>query len=186
MIGERSVWGYFALAIISLVLGTTLVVLGLGERLPAESDLKKVTGFVKTVVVIDSFSGESTALSTPLNEIHFTLHGIEPTFRFPNGWPGYSTLYDRLAFDVDVWIDPKTLTRNQPVTVYRLEQRLPEGWTLAPISISYQAIVDVQHTGYQSYLTGGISLLFAAPVLFTIGGWMVRRNRRNRVVPKAD
>jgi len=186
MNGQRAVWGYFAVSITSLVLGATLVVLGWAKHLPPEAELKKLTGSVDTVTVIDSLSGTSTLLSTPLNEIHFTLQGIETTLRYPNGWPGYSDLYDRLSFEVDVWVDPNDLLHEGPVTVYRLEQRLPEGWASQPISISYQSIADIRGAGHSSYFTAGIGLVTLAPVPFLVGVWMVRWNRRNLMDPKAD
>ena len=179
------VWGYFGFAIICLGVGTILITLGLGKQLPNEEDLEKRSGFVKTVVVIDSLSDKPTTLSTPLNEIHFTLKGQDTTFRYPSGWPGYGTLYDRLAFDVDIWVDPGDLSDDQPVTIYRLEQTMPEGWESAPISVSYQAIVDVQGRSYESYIKGGVSLLVASSVLLSIGLLVAMRNRR-RIIPKAD
>ena len=178
MTARRPVWGYFASAMLCMAIGTVLLVLGLGGRLPDESTLLMRSGKVKTVIVMDSLSNEVAALSTPLNEIHFTLSGQDTTFRYPSGWPGYGDLYDRLAFDVEVWVDPDEIGGDKPATIYRLEQTLPEGFETTPISVSYQAIVAAQGTQYQSYLKAGPVLLGIALVLLASGVFAVRWNRR--------
>ena len=186
MTKQRPVWGYFALAIVSLGLDATLLILSLESGVPPEDSLQKFTGKVKTVIVVDDLSGKPTALMTPLNAIHFTLAGEETVFRYPSRMPGYSDLYNRLAFEVDVWVDPEDLESGDAVAIYRLEQRLPEGWIAPPISVSYQAILDAQDTSHDSYLALGIGLLIVAPVFWVVGLLVLRSNRRNRPIPKAD
>jgi hypothetical protein len=163
-----------------MVVGIMLLLIGLGGRLPDEATLKMISGKIKTVIVIDSLSDKATTLPTPLNEIHFTLSDQDTTFRYPSGWPGYGDLYDRLAFEINVWVDPGELGNDEPVTIYRLEQRLPKGFEAAPISVSYQAIVETQSTQYQSYLKAGPILVGIGVVLLVFGVTAVRWNRRHR------
>ncbi len=185
MTGQRPVWGYFAFAIVSLGLGVFLLTLSAGADIPVEAKLEKITGEVKRVIVKDDLTGKPTAL-TAFNAIHFTLAGADTVFRYPSGWPGYNDLYNRLAFDVDVWVDPDDLGSGEPVVIYRLEQRVPENWIAPPISVSYHAVLDAQGSSHKSYLELGIGLLLVAPVFFFVGLLVLRTNRRNRLIPKAD
>lgn len=186
MTRQRPVWGYFAIAIVSVVLGATLLTISLEDGIPPEDSLKKFTGKVKTVIVVDDLSGNPTSLMTPLNAIHFTLAGKDTVFRYSSRLPGYTDLYNRLAFEVDVWVDPEDLESGDAVAIYRLEQRLPEEWIAPPISVSYQAIVESQDTSHKSFLQAGIWMLVAAPAFWVVGLLVLRTNRRNRRVPKAD
>lgn len=186
MIKQRSVWGYFAVGLICLVLGLIALAQPGSASIPPRSNLEKITGEVATVNIIDELSGESTALLSPLNTIHFTLSDGQTVFRYPGRWPGYSDLYTRLAFEVDVWVDPDELSGDEPVTIYKLEQRTPKGWLTPPISVDYQAIANAQDVGEDSYRRLALALLAAAPVSFAVGVMVLRSNRRNRKVPKAD
>ena len=156
--------------------------LSFDNAIPDQSKLKKFSGEIKTVVLVDDLSDEPTTMMSPLNAIQFALIGEPTVFRYPSRWPGYSDLYNRLAFEVDVWVDPDDLGPAEPVVIYRLEQTTPAGWETPPISVSYQAIV----TAHQSYRKLGVLLLGFAPILFLVGYLVVRWNRRHRVIPKAD
>ena len=187
MIKQRSVWGYFAVGLICLVLGLIALAQPGSASIPARSKLEKITGEVTTVKIIDALSGESYgAAIAALNTIHFTLSDGQTVFRYPGRWPGYSDLYTRLAFEVDVWVDPDELGGDEPVTIYKLEQRTPKGWLTPPISVDYQAIADAQDVGEDSYRGLALVLLAAAPVIFAVGVMALLSNRRNRKAPKAD
>ena len=123
---QRSVWGYFALSIVSLGLGVFLLILSAGSAIPVETKLEKMTGYVNKVIVVGDLTDTVTAM-TAFNAIHFTLVDMDTVFRYPNRWPGYNDLYNRLAFEVDVWVDPEALDRGEPVVIYRLEQSVPTG-----------------------------------------------------------
>ena len=144
-----------------------------------------MTGYVNKVIVVDDLTDTVTAM-TAFNAIHFTLVDMDTVFRYPNRWPGYNDLYNRLAFEVDVWVDPEALDRGEPVVIYRLEQSVPTGWIAPPISVSYAAIVEAQHTTHGSFVGAGIGLLVIAPVFGVIGALVLRTNRRNRAIPKPD
>ena len=183
---QRSVWGYFALSTVCLVVGLLVLTVGARSSIPKQAALKKISGEIKSVRVIDDLSGKSTVMMTSMNAIHFILDNDATVFRFPSRWPGYSDLYNRLAFEVDVWVDPTALTSGDPVTIYRLEQRTPEGWLSPPIKVSYESIFDAKDASQESYSNLGYGLLTVAPFVFLMGVWVVRNNRRNRGAPKAD
>ena len=187
MARQQPVWGYFALALIALVAGSTFLVSSRDQtRLPDQNDLTIVTGEIATVRVIDDLSQKATALMTPLNSVHFTLVDNPIVFRYPSRWPSYSDLYNRLAFKVDVWVDPKDLKTDEPVIIYGLRQTLPKGWTNPPIEVHYDDIVAAQAAGRQSYRLPGIVLVLLAPLAAFVGVLMVRRNRRLKRPPAAD
>ena len=93
---QRSVWGYFALSIVSLGLGVFLLILSAGSAIPVETKLEKMTGYVNKVIVVGDLTDTVTAM-TAFNAIHFTLVDMDTVFRYPNRWPGYNDLYNRLA-----------------------------------------------------------------------------------------
>jgi hypothetical protein len=173
---RRPIWGYFALASVSLALGVFLLVLSSADAIPAKANLKKITGVVKTVVVVDDLSEQLTPLPA-FNAIHFTLQGNDALFRYPNRWPGYTALYHGVAFDVDVWVDPQSLNGDEPVLIYRLEQRVPEDWATPPISIDYEAIVETDIRSRRSYGEGAFGLLITSAALWVVGVYRVRSYR---------
>ena len=186
MARHRPVWGYFALALVCACLGIVALLASFDDGFPAQASLKSVSGKVATVRIVDELSGQPIGLNTPLNGIHFTLENDETVYRYPSGWPGYSALYERLAFTVEVWVDPQDLSSGEPVSVYALEQTVPSGWPHPAISIDYPTIIGSQRTVYETYRTLAIVALVLSPILFAIGYAMVIRNRRHRAIPKPD
>ena len=183
---QRPVWGYFALGLLGLGIGIVALKASLGDMFPLESTLRKFSGEIATVRIVEGFSGQSIGLNTPLNAIHFTLEDDKTIYRFPSGWPGYSDLYERLAFTVDVWVDPDDLASAEPVIIYALKQTTPPSWPYPAISVSYQEVVDSQDNAKRSYRTLSTVLLGVSPILFLIGYVVVVRNRRRGGTPKLD
>ncbi len=183
---QHSVWGYFAFALLSLLLGGGLYWLSLGTALPDESSLVAVEGEIATISIIDDLSGEPTGLMTPLNSIHFTLRDNIAVFRYPSRWPGYSDLYERLSFKVRVLVIPAELQQHGPVTVYALEQTVPGNWPYPAVSITYVDIDHALNADKRTYRGPGIVLLMLAPLLIVVGWGVVQINRRSPREPKAD
>lgn len=179
------VWPYFALAVIAGVLGGVLLYFNLGADFPKQEDLQKISGTIEKVVLVDDLSGEPTMQKWPLSSVHFTLENIDGEFRYPNSWPGYTDVYDRLGFDVDVWVSRADLQSAEPMLVYALQQHVPENWMAEPIAMSYEQIVEGQGRSGSSYVRLGAYLLAAAAsfVLVTFGVRAI--NRRRRAVAQA-
>ena len=185
MTRQRPVWGYFAVALLCLVGGLGFLWSSFEWSMPRESVLTRVQGEIATIRIVDDLSGQPIGLNTPLNSIHFTLKGNPTVFRYPSGWPGYTDLYERLAFTVDIWVDPAELDGQEPVLVYALKQTTPAHWAYPAVSVNYDAIREAQETGKRSYRLPGFVLLMLAPVVFLFGYLIVLSNRRNQCKPRA-
>jgi hypothetical protein len=177
------VWPYFALALLSGVIGATLLFYNLGSGAPAEDELQKVSGTIAKVFLIDDLSGEQTTITKPMNSIHFTLEGVEGEFRFPSHTPGYTKIWEQLSFDVEVWVRGSEMANDEPLQVYRLEQQVPEDWIVEPISISYEQISESLGRSGGSYVKVGAALLACAAGFVGIALLIRVWNRRERKAP---
>lgn len=174
------VWPYFALALLSGVAGAVLLFHNLGSGAPPEEELQKVSGNVDKVLLIDDLSGEQTMLKTPMNSIHFTLKEVEGKFRYPSRSPGFTAIWERLAFHVDVWVRRSAIGGAEPMEVFRLEQQVPENWVAKPISIGYEKIAESHGRVGRSYIKVG-AVLLAASAGFVVIALLVRVwDRRKR------
>ena len=173
-------WPYFALALVSGVVGATLLFYNLGAGLPPEAELQKVSGDIDKVFLIDDLSGEPIMIKKPMNSLHFTLKDVPGEFRYPSDWPGFTKAWQRLSFHVDVWVRQSDIGSGKPMPIYRLEQQVPENWAREPIAVSYAQIAESQGRSSRSYVKLGTTLLAASAglVLFAL---LVRAwNRRQR------
>jgi len=150
---RRSVWPYYAVSLISGVVGAALLFYSLGSNVPAKETLHKFSGTVDKLFIIDDLSGVQTGFMKPMNSIHFTLQEGEQIFRYPSNWPGYSKIYEQLSFYVDVWVRRTDIDSGEPMVVFRLEQKVPKNWIVAPFSISYEKIAESRTA--QGILTSG-------------------------------
>ena len=185
MTKQRQAWGYFASSVLSAGLGVFLLTLSAAAGIPSDAKLEKISGKVETIVLVDDLSDKLTPLPA-FNAIHFTLAGNETLFRYPNKWPGYNEIYHRLAFEIDVWVNPRDLGNDDPVLVYRLQQKVPEGWAVPPISISYAAIAEAERASRRSFLKAGIGLMVVALVLSMIGVFIRQSNRKSMSNKQAE
>ena len=183
MTKRRPVWGYFALTLISLGLAVFLLTLSTVDRIPVQTKLRKISGAVNAITVVDDLSDRLTPLPA-FNAIHFTLVGGETMFRYPNHWPGYNELYYHLAFEVDIWVDPQDLGSDEPVVIFRLEQTVPASWSEPPISISYQAIVASEASRQRSFFKGGLGFMGVALVFWVVGVVVFCYESARSVTPK--
>ena len=175
---RHPVWPYFALALASGVIGTTLLFYNLRSDVPAKEALQKMSGTVGKVFLIDDLSGERTGFMKPMNSIHFTLEKVEGEFRYPSSWPGYTKIWEQLSFHVDVWVRRSDIGTGEPMVVFRLEQQGPENWRMAPLSISYERITESQSRSRRSYVQVGATLLVGSTGFILIATLVRIRNRR--------
>jgi hypothetical protein len=173
------VWPYYALAVIAGAVGGVLLYFNLGTDFPEQEDLQKISGTIDKVLLVDDVSGEPTIQQWPITSVHFTLENVDGEFRYPNSWPGYTDVYDRLGFDVDVWVSRADTQSGEAMLVYALRQHVPENWIAEPISVSYAQIVELQGRSGASYVRVGAYLLAAAGGL-VLGAFGVRAINRRR------
>ncbi len=172
------VWPYYALALIAGVVGGVLLYFNLGSGFPKQEELQKISGAVERVILVDDLSGEPTTQKWPMSSIHFTLENVAGEFRYPNSWPGYTDVYDRLGLDVDVWISRADINSGEPMLVYALQQHTPDNWIAEPIAVSYQQIVTAQGRSGSSYVWVGGYLLVGAVGLVLVARAVHAVNRR--------
>ena len=79
--GRRlQVWPYHALAIVSGVIGVTLLYVNLGPGVPTEEELEKISGTTDKVILMDDLSGESTTTIDWSNRLPRTgLRSLSPS-----------------------------------------------------------------------------------------------------------
>jgi len=167
------------LSVACAVLGAVFLVHNLSARVPPEQDLERLSGTIDKVLLVDDLSGKPIALKSPVSSLQFTLEGVDGVFRYPNSWPGYSDAYQRLAFDVDVWVSRDAIGKPEPMVVYRLVQRTPKDWFAEPIALDYEAVVEARRRSTGSYLRLGEALL-GATALFAAVALVLRKLNRGR------
>lgn len=177
------VWPYYFLAALGAIVAAVLLTLYVRADLPEMAELERVSGSVATFVLIDDLSGEPTMMRLPTSSAHFTLKGVDGEFKYPARFPGYTDVYDRLAFDVDVWVRRDSLGEPEPMLVYQLVQHLPENFPSEPISVSYEQIVGARVRQIDSYRRAAAVLFAGAVLLAGIGLLIGRWNRRARRAP---
>ncbi|MED5408062.1 MAG: hypothetical protein VYD25_09970 [Pseudomonadota bacterium] len=178
---RRSMWPYYAVSLISGVVGAALFFYSLGSNVPAKEALHKYSGTVDKLFISDDLSGVQTGFMKPMNSIHFTLQDSEEIFRYPSSWPGYSKIYEQLSFYVDVWVRRTDIDSGEPMVVFRLEQKVPKNWIVAPFSISYEKIAESQNRTRHSYVRLGAILLACSAgfllIAVLLGVWNRRKNK---------
>ena len=180
---RHSIWPYSAVSLCSGVVGIALLFYNLGSNIPPKEALHKFSGTVDKLFIMDDLSGVQTGFMKPMNSIHFTLKGAQEEFRYPSSWPGYSKIYEQLSFYVDVWVRRTDIDSGEPMVVFRLEQKVPKNWIVAPFSISYEKIAESQNRKKNSYVQlGAILLVCSAGFLMIAVLLAVRNRRRGRVV----
>ena len=178
---RRSVWPYFAVSLASGVVGAALLFYNLGSNVPAKEALHKFSGTVDKLFIMDDLSGARTGFMKPMNSIHFTLKEGEEEFRYPSSWPGYTKIYEQLSFHVDVWVRRSDIGNGEAMVVFRLEQKVPKNWVVAPFSVSYEKIAESQNRKRRSYVKLGAILLACSAgfllIAVLLGIWNRRKNR---------
>ena len=157
-----SVWPFHALAIFTAFTGAVILFLNHGPAFPPEQSLKKVSGTIDRIFLVDDLSGEKTAIMKPMNSIHFTLEETEGEFRYPNSWPGFNEVWRQLSFEVDLLIEQTSTLNGEPINVYGIQQRVPDNWVVEPLAVSYAEIAAVQVHSKSSYVNAGFGLLVAS------------------------
>ena len=138
------------------------------KSVPSRGTLTHFSGTVESVRRVNDLTSMRLGFDTPFDSVQFTLAGAPEVFEYASALPRGDVIYQRLAYEVDVWVDKRVQGANAPLRVYRLEQRVPAQSTLEPIVVEYDDAATVLEANHRSYERLGAILLVAAAVFFVV------------------
>lgn len=177
-LGRIAVWPFFAIALIALGVGATFVIAWWPDAPPAKESLRKVTGKIAAVVIRDDVTGSSAgAIAAGLQSVYFTLAGHDGEFRYPALFPRYFEVRDRVAVEVDVWVDPAEQGTGRPLLVWQIQEHNPYNVIGPETFVPYEDIVEQVTRVDRSMVRAGTWILAFAPPFLVLGLLALRWNR---------
>ncbi|MGH6718543.1 MAG: hypothetical protein ACREER_04440 [Alphaproteobacteria bacterium] len=181
-LGRIAVWPFFAIAVVALMAGGTFVTAWWPDAPPAKESLSKITGKIKAVVVKDDLTGSAVAAAAGMQSAYFTLEGHDVEFRYPSLFPRYFEVRDRVAVEVDVWIDPAEVGTGRPLLVWQIQEHNPYNIIGPETFVPYEDIVERVTRVDRSMVRAGTWILAIAPP-FLVLGLFARRWNRGKPLP---
>jgi len=180
-IGPAPIWPYFFLAAIAVVLAIVFLAIWLPDDYPTESELKKVSGEIKTIAIRNEISKTSAGAMLPaIASVYFTLKGVDGEFRYPSTHPKYLLVSGYTGGTLDVWVVGSEIGAGAPLTIWQILEHNPSKPEIyEQTSITYQEIIDRLTSANRSMVVAGYWLLAASGV-FTLLGFGVRMWNRGR------
>ena len=180
-LGRIPVWPYFFLSLLAAALGIVFLAIWLPDDYPAESDLNKVSGEIKSVTIRNEISKSSAGSMLPaIASVYFTLKGVDGEFRYPSTHPKYLLVSGYTGGALDVWVVGSEIGAGKPMTIWQILEHNPSKHEIYErTSISYDEIIDRLTRTNRSMVVAGYWFL-AACGGFALLGIGARKWNRGR------
>jgi hypothetical protein len=175
-----TIWPYYFLAVVSVLIGLVMIVVWWPESFPDKDELVMVKGDIATVRIKDDISGTSAGAFMPaVTSVYFTFKKQDGEYFYPSTQPDYRIVRDFTAVNIEVWVVKEELGGGLPIRIWQIVEDNPYNLVLEATNVTYEAVIERLVIIDRSMVVAGYYVLVLAFgfVLFGVGLQHVNRRR---------
>jgi hypothetical protein len=175
-----TIWPYYFLAVVSVLIGLVMIVVWWPESFPDKDELVMVKGDIATVRIKDDISGTSAGAFMPaVTSVYFTFKKQDGEYFYPSTQPDYHIVRDFTAVNIEVWVIKEELGGGLPIRIWQIVEDNPYNLVFEATNVTYEAVIERLVIIDRSMVVAGYYVLVLAFgfVLFGVGLRHVNRRR---------